>query len=201
MIEQSFNRSGRCRVLDLGGTRLYWALFDSDWLRTMRVTVTLLNVTASPPENDPHSMFDAVAGDACDLGRFEKGEFDLVHSNSVIEHVGDWDRMRSMAAESMRVGRSIYHQTPYFWFPIEPHFLVPFIHWLPLPVRAAIALRTSLGNWPRAKTLDEAVRAQTSSRLLDKSMMRSLFPDATLEFERVLGAPKSIIAYRAAPTD
>ncbi len=35
----------------------------------------------------------------------------------------------------MRVGRGLWIQTPNRCFPIEPHYLTPFVHWLPKPVR------------------------------------------------------------------
>jgi hypothetical protein len=39
--------------------------------------------------------------------------------------------MAGPARETVQVGRSYYLQTPNFWFPLEPHYGVPFIHWLP----------------------------------------------------------------------
>jgi SAM-dependent methyltransferase len=67
---------------------------------------------------------------------FADGEFDLVYCSSVIEHVPPADRA-AFAAELRRVGRGWLVQTPARSFPIEPHALLPFVHWLPRPLRRA----------------------------------------------------------------
>ncbi|WP_277453034.1 class I SAM-dependent methyltransferase [Janibacter sp. DB-40] len=67
---------------------------------------------------------------------FADGSFDYVVSNAVIEHVGGPDGARQMITESRRVGRLGYlHTTPNRWFPIEPHLMVPLVHWLPEKAR------------------------------------------------------------------
>lgn len=57
------------------------------------------------------------------MKQFQDNEFDAVFSNSVIEHVGDYEAQRQMANEIMRVGKRYFVQTPNFYFPIEPHIL------------------------------------------------------------------------------
>jgi hypothetical protein len=126
----------------------------------------------------------------------EDESFDIAHSNSVIEHVGDWERVESFAITTRRLAPRYYVQTPYFWFPIEPHFSALFFHWLPEVTRARRVMKRDLGFNPRATTVAEAMRSVQSARLLDKAMMRALFPDARLEEERVLGLTKSLIAVR-----
>ncbi|QDO87440.1 methyltransferase domain-containing protein [Ornithinimicrobium ciconiae] len=76
-----------------------------------------------------------VQGDARDLP-FADASFDYVVSNAVIEHVGGPEGARLMIAESERVARVGYlHTTPNRWFPIEPHVMIPLLHWLPEQVR------------------------------------------------------------------
>lgn len=76
-----------------------------------------------------------VQGDARDLP-FPDDSFDYVVSNAVIEHVGGPDGARRMISESERVARVGYlHTTPNRWFPIEPHVMVPLLHWLPEQAR------------------------------------------------------------------
>ena len=190
-------RTGRVRVLDLGGTRTYWGLLTHDFLLSHNVTVTLLNLPGelAPIDDD---VFRFVEGDACNAQRFEDNEFDIVHSNSVIEHVGDWNRMRMFAREVRKLAPSYFVQTPNFWFPIEPHFMCPFFHWLPEPVRARILTLTGLGHHGRAASVDDAVRVVQSARLLNRGMMASLFPDARIVTERVALLPKSLMAVRSA---
>ena len=81
-------------------------------------------------------IFVRKVGDARNLSDYADGSVDLVHSNSVIEHVGGWADMRAMADEMMRVGRAGWMQTPAWEFPVEPHFRAPFLHWFGDPLRA-----------------------------------------------------------------
>lgn len=60
--------------------------------------------------------------------------FDVVWSNAVIEHVGDFDRQVLFVREMKRVGRRVFFSTPNRGFPIELHTRVPLVHWLPKPV-------------------------------------------------------------------
>ena len=71
-----------------------------------------------------------VQGDACALP-FADGEFDIVFSNAVIEHVGARERQRKMVSEALRVGRSVFITTPNRSFPVEVHTRLPLVHWLP----------------------------------------------------------------------
>jgi len=99
-------------------------------------------------------------------------------------------------AEVRRVAKAYYVQTPYLWFPVEPHFRAPFYAWLPEQTRAQLLMRFDLGYIGKAATLDQAMSDVQSINLLDRAQMRSLFPDANISFERVLGLPKSMIACR-----
>jgi 2-polyprenyl-3-methyl-5-hydroxy-6-metoxy-1,4-benzoquinol methylase len=63
--------------------------------------------------------------------------FDIVFSNSVIEHVGDAESQQQFAHEIARVGRAYWVQTPNRRFPVEPHLLTPFLHFLPTRWSAA----------------------------------------------------------------
>jgi SAM-dependent methyltransferase len=71
-----------------------------------------------------------VQGDACELP-FGDGEFDIVFSNAVIEHVGGRERQRMLVSEAIRVGRRVFITTPNRRFPVEVHTRLPLVHWLP----------------------------------------------------------------------
>jgi hypothetical protein len=104
--------------------------------------------------------------------------------------------MRQFSREVSRVADKYFVQTPNYWFPIEPHFMTLFFHWLPKPLRVWAMLKFSLGSEERRTTVDSAVRAVENARLLDKRMFGALFPDARIQIERVLLLPKSLIAIR-----
>src|SRR3546814_2616362 len=83
--------------------------------------------------------------------------FDIAHSNSVIEHVITWDNMKNFARETRRVAAWHYVQTPYFWFPVDPHFYkLPFYHWLPRPLRAKLLMRLPLAHAGKISTLERS---------------------------------------------
>jgi len=73
---------------------------------------------------------NACVGNACNLP-FPDKSFDVVYSNAVIEHVGNYENQRKMASEIMRVGKSWFVATPNRWYPFEFHLRLPFVTWLP----------------------------------------------------------------------
>ena len=140
--------------------------------------------------------FSAKWADACDLSFASPGDFDLIHSNSVIEHVGQWREMKLMASEIRRIAPAYYLQTPYYWFPIEPHFHTFGYQWLPEQIRARLHLYFAMGVFPEATSFSQAMDFATDALLLDWRQMQTLFPDAELISERILGLTKSVIAIK-----
>ena len=131
-------------------------------------------------------------GDACDLAGYPDGSVDLVHSNSVIEHVGPWPRMAAMAGELMRVGRAGWVQTPAWEFPVEPHFRAPFLHWFARPMQARL-MSLSFDARVRRSGLDIRRRRVDSVNLLSRREVRALFPDRPLYVERVVLAKSFVV--------
>lgn len=190
-----------CRIVDLGGGAAYWERVGMDWLGRHGFEVLCINHDESELLRDSAARgpLSFAVGNACDMGGHEDNSFDIVHSNSVIEHVGDWAKVCDLAREARRLAPAYYIQTPYFWFPFDPHFFrMPFIHWLPVSLRVKLHMRMSAGWADRAENLEQAMRLATSNAMLDKCQMRFLFPDSELQFERVALLPKSIIATRLA---
>lgn len=177
-------------VLDVGGTALYWQTMPPEYRKDF--CITLLNLEATEIE-DPN--ISSVVGDARDMHCFEDQSFDVVFSNSVIEHVGTTSDQKRMADEIMRVGRSYCVQTPNKWFPIEPHFEFPLFQFLPVFVRARLMQRYSLGWYGRIPDAELARQHVLSIRLLSYRQFANLFPGATIYRERIFGLTKSFIAY------
>ena len=100
----------RVRILDVGGTAAYWHALPGLY-RAPNVEITIVNLGAH--ERDDENL-RIRAGDACDLP-FADGSFDVVHSNSVIEHVGLMPEMRAMAGEIRRIAPIYFVQTPNYW--------------------------------------------------------------------------------------
>lgn len=156
-----------------------------------QVFVTLLNLTE---ENVSLPNITSVAGDARETD-FENGSYDIVFSNSVIEHVGGDSDQRKMADEVRRVGKRYFVQTPNKYFPLEPHFLFPFYQFLPVIVRVQLLRNFNLGWFPKTPDPVKAREIVEGIRLLSKSDFQKLFPTASLYEEKVFVMTKSFVAY------
>ena len=193
LIDRIHAEKGSCHILDLGGAARYWAIFDRDYLLARNCRVLVVNLYEHG-END--EIFTFANGDATNLSEYADRSFDLVHANSVVEHMGSWVAMEAFAREVRRLADRYYVQTPNFWFPYEPHFRFPCVHWMPEQVRAELLMRLNLGFGGRRKSYDAAMRGVQSAALLSGRQMRDLFPDAELVKERAFGLPKSFMAIR-----
>jgi len=124
-----------------------------------------------------------VKADATQRLPFDEGAFDLAYSSSVVEHV-EPARRAAFAHELKRVARGWFVQTPAFSFPIEPHALLPFAHWLPPALRRHYWRLGAAGAWE-------------DIALLRRAELQELFGEPVLA-ERFGGLVKSWIALRAA---
>lgn len=195
VIQEIGRERGSVSILDVGGRPQFWDSVGLNVLGAANARVTILNLHKSELDGG-RDIFRSVTGDACNL-QYSHGEFDLVHSNSVIEHVGNWSNMKAFASEARRVGKSYFIQTPYFWFPIDPHFYaMPMFHWMPEPIKGKMLYTFPLATVGRLSGIDEAFTIVERTQLLDASRMRFLFPDATVRFEKFFGLPKSMIAIK-----
>ncbi|HEX3862378.1 MAG TPA: methyltransferase domain-containing protein [Stellaceae bacterium] len=202
MIALIAQRKGRCTILDIGGTRKYWSIIPVDFLTAHGVSVLITNIGdgGAPPASDPDGLFSYAYADATDLPYPDKS-FDILHSNSVIEHVGTWENQVKFSREVERVADAYFVQTPNYWFPWEPHFGTLGFQFLPTPVQVRMVMSRKRGFRPQMPTVDGAVRSVESCQLLDERRFRALFPNAELLRERFFGLTKSLMAIRrpAAP--
>lgn len=201
ILQQRAPIRGSFRVLDLGGTADYWARVGIEWLAENDIDVTCVNHVDGEfgISNLESSRVRCVVADGRALSAYADNSFDFVHSNSVIEHVGRWPDMRAFANECRRLAPAYYIQTPYFWFPVDPHFYrVPFFHWYPESIRLKLLRKMQIGWSPAQADIDRAMSLVMSSTLLDRTQFGSLFPDAKINYERLMLLPKSLIATRAA---
>jgi hypothetical protein len=179
------------RVLDLGGTTVSWANAP-----VQPREVVVVNIR---PQQSHLDWITALVADACALpGTVTSQHFDLAYSNSVIEHVGGHARRVAFATAIRNAAERYWVQTPYRYFPVEPHWLFPGFQFLPLAARAALTRRWQLGNRraPR-RPLHAAVANVLDVELLSMTEMRFYFPDSRVLSERLFGLRKSLIAVKA----
>jgi hypothetical protein len=178
-------------VLDLGGTPRAWAGAP---VRPERLVI----LNTEPSGFDEAVAAEVVTGDACapppDLGGHR---FDLVFSNSVLEHVGGHDRRKRFADTVRAAAPRHWVQTPYRYFPIEPHFVFPGYQFLPVPARVAVARRWGPTRRGVSRMSPGAVVDYVQSiELLGVTDMAAYFPESEIVRERFAGVVKSLVAVR-----
>ena len=182
-------------MLDVGGTVDFWSgkkqfckKIDLLNIRHIQMPQSLSNI---------HTQIDLVKGDARCL-MYNDSSYDIVFSNSVIEHVGSWEDQVSFANECRRVGKKLWIQTPAKSFFIEPHFMTLFVHWLPKKFQKYLVRYFSLWGLLNRPTAESVSKMVDEIRLISFDEMRILFPDCKIHRERVAFVfVKSYIAYRA----
>lgn len=176
-------------ILDIGGTESYWKSMELN--AGDQVFITLLNLT----QNDVSlPNVTSIAGDARAMIA-KDASFDVVFSNSVIEHVGTYQDQLQMAKEVRRVGKRYFIQTPNKYFPLEPHFLFPLFQFLPINIRVLMLQNFKLGWFSKTPDKVKAREIVEGIRLLGKREFMALFPNAAIYEEKILGMTKSFVAY------
>jgi hypothetical protein len=188
-LNEAFPDLAGMRVIDLGGRA-------DMWLRApVRPTSVHLVNLEKQPDDLPDWITSEVRDVIADPPDGSAAEYDLAFSNSVIEHVGGFAHREAFARAVRVLAPRYWVQTPYRYFPVEPHFLFPGFQFLPLSARAGV-----LRRWPlvhsRPDTRARALEIALSVELLSRTELRVLFPDSEIVEERVAGVPKSLIAVR-----
>lgn len=186
---KNFNPQKPISILDVGGTDYFWK--NSQIPTIPGVRITLLNLHL---EKTTHPHIQSMIGDATDMKDFENKKFDLVFSNSVIEHLYTFENQQKMANEIQRVGKKYFIQTPNKYFPVEAHYAIPFAQYMPKKLLFTLLTKTKISRFKRWEP-EAAQQYLDEIRLLDKSDMAQLFPQSKLLKEKVLGMTKSLTAH------
>lgn len=191
LFEQTFKISDSTRILDVGGSSEIWQF------ASLLPQITLLNLpSALSPADAPLRQ---IAADGRCLP-FPDRSFDIVFSNSVIEHVGTRHDQFRFAEEVGRVGRSYWIQTPNRRFPVEMHLMLPLVQFLPKSMQRSLIYRFT--GWEKLVKPNSAQRAfylehfLNELNLLDRASLAGLFPGARILTERWFGMAKSLIAVK-----
>ncbi|WP_329129643.1 class I SAM-dependent methyltransferase [Streptomyces sp. NBC_01476] len=181
---------GDMTVVDLGGTADMW----------LRAPLRARHVHLINLEPHPAGLPDWITAENADVTdpavAAGLGSYDLVFSNSTIEHVGGHSQRRKFVAAVEQLAPLHWIQTPYRYFPVEPHFVAPGFQFLPLAARARLVRRWPLTH-SRPGSPQEGMDAVINIELLTRAEMRYLFPNSLLLSERLVGVTKSLIAVRS----
>lgn len=190
-LSKSFRGIGTARICDLGGSRHFW---DKLGLDVPYANITIYNISTVETESVgalAESEIPIVIYDGHRIPVPDK-HFDLLICNSVLEHVPPPHRP-ALAAEMERVSKAVFCQTPAFSFPIEPHFIMPFVHWLPRGLGYHL-IKFSPWRLLSRPSVDTMRSYWSDTRLLDRRELQALFPTAEIIGERMLGLTKSYYA-------
>lgn len=193
MFFEALSINSHTKILDVGGNPFIWQIAVEHGLPAID-QITVLNVYEDDSANLPANV-RWVVGDGCKLP-FADGEFDVVFSNSVIEHLGVHDSQVSFANEVRRVGKNYWIQTPDPRFFIEPHYLSPFIHWLPVERQRKVARHGTTWGLLTQPSQEEIDARLKEIRLIPPREFKEMFSDAEIVNERWIGMPKSLVAKR-----
>lgn len=185
-FQKRFRITAETQILDVGGFVFNWSLMP------VRPHLTILNLDF-PLESERAASWVVADGRSMP---FHDGAFEMVFSNSVIEHLGDFASQQRFAQEIQRVGLRYFVQTPNRWFPVEPHLITPLIHFLPRTWQRLLLRNFTVWGWVTRPSREQCARFLEEVALLDYQKMRSLFPGAEIHRERFLGFTKSLIAVR-----
>ncbi|CAN2048094.1 Class I SAM-dependent methyltransferase [Candidatus Magnetomoraceae bacterium gMMP-1] len=186
---QEMNPKLSYRILDVGGYHWFWKGMKC------RNAITLLNPDIPELFESLLPQFSYIQGNGRDLP-FGENQYDIVFSNSVIEHLGLYEGQKRFATEVRRVGKSYWVQTPNHWFPVEPHLISPLIHYFPKRIQKRLIRWFTIWGLVTRPTKEQINDFISEVRLLTEGEMKELFPDARIVAERFLCFKKSFIAVK-----
>nr|WP_296066695.1 class I SAM-dependent methyltransferase [uncultured Actinoplanes sp.] len=194
-LAQQFPDLAEMSVIDLGGRAGSWVNAP---VRPKHVHIVNLEGETGLESGELPPWTEVDFGDACDLpGAILSRRYDLVFCNSVLEHVGGHERRLRLADAVHKLADSHWVQTPYRYFPVEPHFVAPGMQFLPNAAQVSMARWWPLSHTRPADRTD-AAQSALWIELLDRTQMRHYFPDSVIRAERFAGLTKSLIAVRNA---
>jgi len=185
------------QICDIGGTYRFWLIFPFEKFNGINFEITLVNLEKTMKSeqekyrkliNKSNIRFIEEIGNGCDMSHKEDNSYHLLHSNSVIEHVGGWSNIKKFVAESKRIGKRHFVQTPNYWFPIEPHYFLPLVHFFPRPIHTRLIMHFKKRNFDRATSNFE------ENRMLSKREFKYLYPDSRIIIEWFYFLKKSFTA-------
>ena len=186
MFMTAMRPSANEAVLDVGVNDMGFR--ESNFLEAMypwSSQITAVALENQPTFQERFPEVTLVVGDGRRLP-FADGAFDIGFSNAVVEHVGSREDQRQFVSELLRTCRRVFISTPNRRFPLEPHTMLPIVHWMPKAIREPIYRRTGNASWASEDALNP----------LSERDFRSLFPpgvELKLKRQRLMGLTSVLI--------
>ena len=186
--------SSETRVLDVGaqanpyGNRGLQLIDSYPW----RDKLTVVNTSREHLQliKQHYPEVEVVVGDACALPWPDR-YFDIIYSNAVIEHLGDFERQKEMASEIARVAKRWFVTTPNRWYPFEFHLRLPFVTWLP---GHGYLWASKLLSYDHARQAYAVGLDYSDLRLMTAKELERCFPGSRIIKQRVTFMPETLIA-------
>jgi len=179
------------KILDLGGSDYYWQSLN--FTDNENYKIEILNIENQNTENFKNISF--LKNDVRDLSFIKDKEYDLIYSNSLIEHLNNFDEQKKLAKEIQRTGKKYFIQTPNYYFPVEPHFLFPFFQFLSVDMKTKLISNFNLGWFEKQTDIVKARELANSIKLLKEKELKEIFPGCKIYKEKYFSLNKSFIAY------
>lgn len=177
------------KILDIGGTENFWEQMGIAGNDDFEITI----LNTAEPAIAAKDNLKFLKGNAVDIGIFADKSFDVVFSNSVIEHIPCREDRWKMAKEITRVGKKYFVQTPNYYFPFEPHFLFPFFQFLPVCIKMLLLKNFDMGWFKKCADDNEALELLKNNQLLKLTELKKYFPLCKIIKEKFLFLNKSFI--------
>ncbi len=190
---QTFKPSEQTSILDIGGTIDFWEFYAT---YPRRLNITILNLRYPTIEGKVYrNNYQFIQANALSLP-FRNKSFDIVFSNSLIDHLYSFENQEKFASEVDRVSNNYFIQTGNKNFPYEPHYLTPFINYLSKNMQKKIVRNFTFWGLLARPTSEQVNSIVDEIILSTKSEFKSLFPDALIMEQKILAMVKSFIAIK-----
>ena len=191
LFQSVFQPTAEDRILDVGADPQLFTryTFEDFYPHQERITGGSIDFKMVCKAREVYPRAQYAIFDGCTLP-FPDKSFDIVFSNAVIEHIVGRERQQRFAQEAMRVGKSWFVTTPNYWFPLEVHYFLPLLHYLPTGLQRLYS-RLSPSALPKGELID--------LELLTARDLRQFFPTSEIVKMRVTFWPETLVAYSIDP--
>jgi hypothetical protein len=179
------------KICDLGGSRHFW---DKSALDIPRSNITIYNVSEDETANIKGRQNDSIQFFLYDGLHIpvDNNHYDLLICNSVLEHV-PVDMRKQLCLEMRRVSKQFFCQTPAYSFLVDPHFILPAIHWIPKSKFGLCLVYLSPWYILSRPKREIVYSYYYETNLLTEKEVKLLFPGCTISYEKFMGFVKSFL--------